>query len=183
MLTCPDVSTLITWIRRGHRYRHLYHFTDGSNLQGIKRFGLMSRDHAALNRVLLTRLGGDAQSFESMKERGLTNYVSLSFTFENPMMHNAIQDGRLVNPVILEIDPIVLTARGAMLASTFANDRAANIRPIASALDFVDEEVLYTHTNWKDPEIKKRRLASRKVEILIPRIVPAKYVVRERRLP
>jgi hypothetical protein len=41
----------------------------------------------------------------------------------------------------------------------------------------IDFEVLFTRTDWKDPEVKARRMAAIKSEILIPTIVPINRIL------
>lgn len=40
----------------------------------------------------------------------------------------------------------------------------------------IDFEVLYSRTDWTKAEIKARLLKAKKCEVLVPRIVPIKYI-------
>ena len=47
---------------------------------------------------------------------------------------------------------------------------------IEQARDLIDYAVLYTRTDWSDPEIQARLQAAEKAEILVPDHVPMKYL-------
>ena len=92
-----------------HNIVKLYHFTDRDNLESIiKNGGLYSWGDCEDKGIVIAKPGGGLLSRELDKRDGLQHYVRVSFTAQHPMMYVAMQDGRLSNPVILEIDPEVI---------------------------------------------------------------------------
>ena len=99
----------------------LYHFTDKSNIQSIiDNGGIYSWHTCNTKGIHVSRPGGSYDSHNIDSYLGLDNYVRLSFTRNHPMMYVAKNDGRISNPVILEID---LTVAG--LSSTKFSDKNA----------------------------------------------------------
>ena len=87
----------------------LYHFTDRSNLESIIREGgLYSWMDCDKKGIKITKPGGEALSRALDCRHNLQEYVRVSFTTQHPMMYVAMQEGRISNPVILEIDPEVI---------------------------------------------------------------------------
>lgn len=87
----------------------LYHFTDRSNLESIiKEGGLYSWMDCDKKGIKITKPGGEALSRSLDCRHNLQEYVRVSFTTQHPMMYVAMQEGRISNPVILEIDPEVI---------------------------------------------------------------------------
>jgi len=87
----------------------LYHFTDRANLQSIRNNGgLYSWEYCEDNNIRITFPGGDDLSRSLDRRYNLENYVRLCFTKNHPMMYVAQKQGRINNPVILEIYPEVI---------------------------------------------------------------------------
>lgn len=87
----------------------LYHFTDRSNLESIiTEGGLYSWMDCDKKGIKITKPGGEALSRALDCRHNLQEYVRVSFTTQHPMMYVAMQEGRISNPVILEIDPEVI---------------------------------------------------------------------------
>lgn len=85
--------------------KHLYHFTDEKNIKSIiENGGLFSWHDCNINNIKIERPGGNELSRKLDKKAGLENYVRLSFTPDHPMMYAIINEGRIQNPVVLEID-------------------------------------------------------------------------------
>lgn len=87
----------------------LYHFTDKANLHSIRvNGGLYSWYHCRQNEIEVDRPGGNQVSRRLDREKDLEDYVRLSFVKRPPMYYVAQRDGRIQNPVILEISPEVI---------------------------------------------------------------------------
>ena len=90
----------------------LYHFTDRDNLEVIiNNGGLYSWKDCEDRGIVIPKPGGGGPgslSWSLDAKSGLQNYVRVSFTQQHPMMYIAMNEGRISNPVILEIDPDVL---------------------------------------------------------------------------
>ena len=92
-----------------HKITKLYHFTDRDNLESIiKNGGLYSWGDCEDKGITIAKPGGGLLSRDLDRRDHLQHYVRVSFTTQHPMMFVAMQDGRLSNPVILEIDPEVI---------------------------------------------------------------------------
>lgn len=88
-----------------HKIAKLYHFTDFDNLESIiKNGGLYSWMDCERKGIKIAKPGGGSTSRQLDSGRNLEDYVRVSFTTQHPMMYAAMKDGRLSNPVILEID-------------------------------------------------------------------------------
>jgi hypothetical protein len=92
------------------------------------------------------------------------------------MCYVANVDGRIMMPIYLVISPDVLDLKGAKITLDIANKSDLEILDLEEGLDKIDHEVLYTRTDWHDPEIQKRRLAAERYELLIPKCVPVNLI-------
>lgn len=127
----PDVVDYL----RSKGITKLYHFTDKTNIKSIiDNGGLYSWKACERKGITINRPGGSQTSRSLDSYRGLENYVRLSFTRKHPMMYVAQNDGRICNPVILEIDLSV-----ARQSTTLFSDRNAtkNGAIVASGYDGV----------------------------------------------
>lgn len=83
----------------------LYHFTDRANIKSIKEHGgLYSWDYCDRHNITIPYQGGGPLSRSLDRQYSLQDYVRVSFTRNHPMMFVARNDGRIQNPVILEIN-------------------------------------------------------------------------------
>ncbi|MGN6180679.1 MAG: DarT ssDNA thymidine ADP-ribosyltransferase family protein [Mucilaginibacter sp.] len=83
----------------------LYHFTDKSNLQSIRQNGgLYSWSYCDANNIKIIRPGGDMDSRVLDRRYNLHDYVRLSLTRSHPMMYVAQKDGRIPEPIVIEVD-------------------------------------------------------------------------------
>ncbi len=98
-----------------YNIKKLYHFTDKSNLASIISNGaLFSWSYCDLNNILITVPGGNSLSRELDMNKGVENYVRLSFSYNHPMMY--VPPSRARNCVILEINPEVILFRNSKFA-------------------------------------------------------------------
>lgn len=87
----------------------LYHFTDRANLQSIiDNGGLFSWKSCEDRGIRIAKAGGDTTSRNLDKRDNLQDFVRLSFCKNHPMKFVAMNDGRISDPVLLEIDPEVI---------------------------------------------------------------------------
>lgn len=111
-----------------HNITKLYHFTDRSNLKSIVECGaLVSWKDAEDNGIGIAAPGGGSLSRRLDKKAGLEYYVRLSFVKDHPMMHVAQRDGRIDDPVVLEIDPQVIFFRDTKFSDINAADSEADV--------------------------------------------------------
>lgn len=106
----------------------LYHFTDRENLESIiHNGGLYSWADCDGKGIAISKPGGSDTSRSLDKRNGLQNYVRVSFTRKHPMMYVAMSDGRISNPVILEIDLEVLYDENTLFADRNAVKNGAKV--------------------------------------------------------
>ena len=88
-----------------NRITKLYHFTDFDNLESIiANGGLYSWADCDEKGIKIAKPGGSSQSRSLDQRDRLEHYVRLSFAKDHPMQYVAMNDGRISNPVVLEID-------------------------------------------------------------------------------
>lgn len=108
--------------------KKLYHFTDRDNLKSIiDNGGLFSWADCESRGITIAKPGGSGLSRDLDRRDSLQHYVRLSFTTEHPMMYVAMNEGRITNPVILEIDPEVIYDSETRFADRNATRTGANV--------------------------------------------------------
>lgn len=109
----------------------LYHFTDRDNLENIiKNGGLYSWKDCEERGIDIPKPGGGGAgslSWSLDKQAGLEHYVRVSFTSNHPMMYVAMNEGRISNPVLLEIAPEVIYDEDTRYADRNATRSGARI--------------------------------------------------------
>lgn len=89
----------------------IWHFTDRSNLESIKKYGgLLSYSELVRRGIDIPSPGGNDWSHDADKTKGMDEYVHLCFCRSHPMLHLAQEDGRITNPIWLQIDKDVILA-------------------------------------------------------------------------
>lgn len=108
--------------------KKLYHFTDRENLQSIiQNGGLYSWADCKEKGISISKPGGDETSHSLDARDNLQNYVRVSFVTRHPMMYAAMNEERISNPVILEIDPEVVYWQESKFADRNATKNGAQI--------------------------------------------------------
>ena len=155
----------------------IWHFTDKANLELIKEHGLLSRKTLNDRDIKIPVLGGNRWSQEADEHRGLDAYVHLCFLNNHPMQFLAIQEGRIQDPIWLKIDVGVMLAAEVKFTSEVSNKSGVRLLNHSEAVKEIDFEVLFTYTDWKEPENHERRKAAEKSEILVPDIIPIERIL------
>jgi hypothetical protein len=154
-----------------------YHFTDRRNAASIRKIGgLYSLATLRELGVEILAPGGNVWSHEADAMKGLDRYVHLCFRPNHPMEFAARQDARITDSVFLQIHPDILCIDGVMFTADVSNKSGTEIISLAKALDVIDFKVLYTRTDWSDPEVRQRLRQAEKYELLVPNHVPMKYI-------
>jgi hypothetical protein len=154
-----------------------YHFTDRRNAASIcERGGLHSLAALREMGIEIPAPGGNDWSHDADEMKGLDRYVHLCFRPNHPMEYVARQDGRIVDSVYLQIHPDILRTEGVMFTADVSNKSGVEVIPLADALEIIDFTVLYTRTDWSDPEVQQRLRQAEKYELLVPNHVPMKYI-------
>lgn len=157
-----------------HGIKKLYHFTDRDNLDSIiTNGGLYSWADCESRGITIAKPGGSQQSRSLDRRDGLQNFVRVSFTTQHPMMYVAMNDHRISNPVILEIDTDVIfwkgskyadrnaTKNGARVGSSIEDFKRIHFRSVKARKHFdldIDEQPYY------------------QAEILVPNFIPLQYI-------
>ena len=86
----------------------IWHFTDASNLESIKQYGLLSLTFLEQEKIHVHCYGADRLSHNLDINLGLDQFVHLSLIKEHPMQYVKTRAGLIPNPIWLEIDTSVL---------------------------------------------------------------------------
>lgn len=152
----------------------LYHFTDRDNLDLIiKNGGLYSWKDCEDKGIAIPRPGGSLTSHSLDARYNLEHYVRTSFVREHPMMYVAMNDGRIFNPVILEISLDV-----ADLPQTQFADRNAAKNGVQFGLGLDSaKEIHYGAVKAKrhfDLDEDERQYFQ--AEVMVKNFIPLKYI-------
>ncbi len=159
-----------------HRITKLYHFTDRDNLESIiKNGGLYSWMDCDRKGIKINKPGGSLESRQRDSSRKLEDYVRVSFTTQHPMMYVAMKDGRISNPVILEIDPEVIYWKDTCYSNM--NATIHRIRPnIGGSLSNFKQihfQSVKVHKHFDLPEEEQPYFQA---EILVKNFIPLEYI-------
>ena len=161
-----------------YKFNAIWHFTDKSNLDLIiKHGGLLSLAEIERKGIDIPMPGGNDWSHDADKLKGFHKYVHLAFTDEHPMLFRVKQEGGILEPIWLKIDSSILLEDNVRYTSDVSNKFGVPILKPEEAREQIDFEVLFTRTDWKDPEIQARLKAARKSEILVPDFVPIEKIL------
>jgi hypothetical protein len=158
--------------------KRLYHFTDRQNVQSIvENGGLYSWAFCETFNLVISRPGGSALSRQLDSRKELQRYVRLSFVKDHPMMYSAVTDGRISDPVILEIDLEVVRLPDVRYSDRNAVATGANVGSDLSALRKVQFDLIQ-RGKWRSEEEKGFYQA----EVLIRNAIPGYLIRHEGRL-
>ena len=96
-----------------YQIKKFYHFTDRSNIESIiKHGGLYSWGDCIKKGIYVSHPGGSETSHALDEQEDLHFYTRISICKRHPMMYYAMKEGRIPNPVLLEIDTDILCQGG-----------------------------------------------------------------------
>ena len=157
-----------------HRIKKLFHFTDRENLQSIiNNGGLYSWADCEEKGITIAKPGGGNPSRKLDKKHGLEHYVRLSFTKRHPMMFVAKDDGRINDPVILEINPEILYEEDTLFSDKNA---ASNDAHVGGTLDDFKKIHFKSVKASKHFDLEESEQPYFQAEILVKNFVPLKYI-------
>lgn len=93
------------------------------------------------------------------------------------MQFTAKNDGRIKDPIWLELDPLILDSSEVRFSADVSNKADVDILTPKQAIEIIDFEVLFTFMDWNVPEIKQRHQAAKKAEILVPKMINADKIL------
>lgn len=151
----------------------LYHFTDRDNLESIiSHGGLYSWADCEEKGIRIRKPGGGDLSRQLDMRDGLQRYVRLGFTDDHPMKYVAMNDGRISNPVVLEIDLEPVLWHNTLYADRNATKTGAKVGGSQSDLRAIRFDVLRSRYFDLDDDDRKYYQA----EVLVKNFIPLKYI-------
>ena len=159
-----------------HRITKLYHFTDRDNLESIiKNGGLYSWMDCDRKGIKINKPGGSLESRQLDSSRKLEDYVRVSFTTQHPMMYVAMRDGRISNPVILEIDPEIIYWKDTCYSNMNATIHriTPNIGDTFSDFKQIHFQSVKVYKHFDLPEEEQPYFQA---EILVKNFIPLEYI-------
>lgn len=152
----------------------LYHFTDRLNLESIKNLGgLLSWHYCQINNIKIEKAGGNELSRTLDRSKNLENYVRVSFVNKHPMLYAALKDGRIKDPVILEIDPKVIFLRTSKCSTTNATKSDAIIGDSFDIFSSIRVDLF----NKSYFDLKDEEKSLFQAEILVLEKIPLIYIL------
>ena len=153
----------------------LYHFTDRSNIPAIKKAGgLYSWDYLLRSKMDIPMPGGGQLSRMLDSRFGLQNYVRLSFCPNHPMRHVAVKEGRIQNPVLLEIDPSVVTFKNTLFSDMNATKNEHSQGNGLDDLKRIRFDICKQPNHFNLSEAEKPYYQA---EVMIKEFLSAKYIL------
>lgn len=150
--------------------KRVYHFTDFDNLESIiNNGGLYSWADCNAKEIKINRPGGDPLSHNLDSRDNLEGYVRVSFTRNHPMMFTAMKDGRISNPVVLEIDPEVIWWEDTLYADRNMVRTGAQVGGSLSDLKRIHFDTVKQHNHFDLSEDEKKFYQA---EVLVKHFIP-----------
>ena len=159
-----------------YEIKYFYHFTDISNLKSIQENGLLSLSETKNRDIDVTIFSGNNWSHQADDRFGVDKYVHLAFDINHPMLYIAQKENRINNHIWLKINTDIIFKDGVKFTNQVANKLNTKLYNLFEIEDFLDSEVLFTRTDWTNPQIQKRLQQARKSELLIPNQIPISYI-------
>ncbi len=152
-----------------------YHFTDRSNVASIiANRGLWSWASGKDQNIIVSRSGGSALSHSLDSNDGLDKYVRMSVCRNHPMMYQAISEGRISDPIVLEIDTDILYIDGNIFS-----DRNANRNDAQKGCSF--EHFINIHFQTalcrSQFDVEESERVYYQAEILVKDYIPLHYIL------
>lgn len=157
-----------------HHITTLYHFTDRENLESIiKNGGLYSWADCEQKGISISKPGGSMDSRNLDRRDNLQNFVRVSFVKEHPMMYVAMNDGRISNPVVLEIDPEVIYWQDSLYADRNATKNGALV---GSSIDDFSQLHFNSFKAKKHFDLDADEQKFYQAEVLVKNHIPVQFI-------
>lgn len=157
-----------------HHITTLYHFTDRENLESIiKNGGLYSWTDCEQKGISISKPGGSMSSRDLDRRDNLQNFVRVSFVREHPMMYVAMNDGRISNPVVLEIDPEVIYWQDSLYADRNATKNGAHV---GSSIDDFSQLHFNSFKAKKHFDLDADEQKFYQAEVLVKNHIPLQFI-------
>jgi len=162
-------------VLKDNRITKLYHFTDFDNLESIiQNGGLYSWADCDEKGIKIAKPGSSDSSRSLDKRDRLEHYVRLSFAHDHPMKYVAMNEGRISNPVVLEIDLETALWADSLYADRNATKNGANV---GGSLDDL-KEVRFGLFNrmMRYFDMSDEAKTHYQAEVLVKNFIPLKYI-------
>ena len=157
-----------------HHITTLYHFTDRENLESIiKNGGLYSWADCEQKGISISKPGGSMDSRNLDRRDNLQNFVRVSFVKEHPMMYVAMNDGRISNPVVLDIDPEVIYWQDSLYADRNATKNGALV---GSSIDDFSQLHFNSFKAKKHFDLDADEQKFYQAEVLVKNHIPLQFI-------
>ena len=157
-----------------HHITTLYHFTDRENLESIiKNGGLYSWADCEQKGISISKPGGSLDSRNLDRRDNLQNFVRVSFVREHPMMYVAMNEGRISNPVVLEIDPEVIYWQDSLYADRNATKNGALV---GSSIDDFSQLHFNSFKAKKHFDLDADEQKFYQAEVLVKNHIPLQFI-------
>ena len=157
-----------------HHITTLYHFTDRENLESIiKNGGLYSWADCEQKGINISKPGGSMASRDLDRRDNLQNFVRVSFVREHPMMYVAMNEGRISNPVVLEIDPEVIYWQDSLYADRNATKNGALV---GSSIDDFSQLHFNSFKAKKHFDLDADEQKFYQAEVLVKNHIPLQFI-------
>lgn len=154
--------------------KKLFHFTDRDNLESIiQNGGLYSWEDCKQKGISIPRPGGGDLSRQLDARDGLGSFVRISFTQSHPMMFSAMNDGRISNPVILEIDPEVIFLNDTLFSDRNATKNGASVGSDIDAFRSIHFNSVLASSVF---DLDSSEQEFYQAEVLVKSFIPLKYI-------
>lgn len=152
----------------------LYHFTDRDNLASIiKHGGLYSWADCEEQGIYIAKPGGSDGSRQLDSRDGLEHYVRVSFVTQHPMMYVAMNEGRISNPILLEIDLEVIYWQESMYADRNATKNGAQV---GSELEDFEQIHFSAVKARKHFDLDEDEQKFYQAEVLVKNFIPLEFI-------
>lgn len=157
-----------------HHITTLYHFTDRENLESIiKNGGLYSWADCEQKGISISKPGGSMGSRDLDRRDNLQNFVRVSFVREHTMMYVAMNEGRISNPVVLEIDPEVIYWQDSLYADRNATKNGALV---GSSIDDFSQLHFNSFKAKKHFDLDADEQKFYQAEVLVKNHIPLQFI-------
>ena len=162
-------------VLKDNRITKLYHFTDFDNLESIIRCGgLYSWADCEEKGIKIAKPGGGDLSRSLDKKGRLERYVRLGFTGDHPMKYVAMEDGRISNPVVLEINLEAALWDDTLYADRNATRNGANVGGTVDDLKAIRFGLFNRMMRYYDMTEEAKMYYQ--AEVLVKNFIPLKYI-------
>ena len=158
------------------RIEKLYHFTDRANLDSIiEAGGLYSWADCEARHITIPKPGSSDSSRSLDMRDGLQHFVRLSLCREHPMKYVATKEGRIDNPVLLEISPEVIYWSETCYADRNATKNGAQVGSDITDFKQIHFDSVRAANHFNLPEEEQKFYQA---EVLVKGFIPLEYILK-----